>query len=191
MIVWTISYHYGGFIWSTFFLLSPPYPKLEPKDLAYWPYSIGLCSWRYKGCQHNLLLLNFFSYVNFNYLFSLDSTLQISIMLLYTIFVSKYWEFHVVFRLRDQDFSSSNIVFLKRAISQYFRSSSLSEKRPRDANKELVDPFSSDTRTNGSESTGPELFLLPVKAQDELQISLFGSYISMLGQLRDQVFLLH
>lgn len=90
-------------------------------------------------------------------------------------------------RLRDQDFSSSNTALLKRGLSQYFKSSSSSDDKRRDVTKEQVDSDSSDMKTNGSESTVPALFLLPLRTPNDAQKSLFGSYNAMLGQLRDQV----
>lgn len=90
-------------------------------------------------------------------------------------------------KLRDQDLSSSNTALLKRALSQYFKSSSFSDDKFRDVTKEQVDSDSSDMKTDGSESTGPPLFLLPLRTPGDAQKFLFGSYNAMLGQLRDQL----
>ncbi|KAJ6809349.1 protein SMG9-like isoform X2 [Iris pallida] len=87
-------------------------------------------------------------------------------------------------KLRDQDMSPFNITLLKKAILHKFESSTFQINRSGVVTKEQVDPLSLDTKAN---DTGPDLFLLPLKVQDDLQKAQLGSYNAMLGKLRDQV----
>ncbi|XP_020243892.1 protein SMG9-like isoform X2 [Asparagus officinalis] len=90
-------------------------------------------------------------------------------------------------KLQDRDLSPSNTVCLKSALSKYLKSSSFADDNFRDMAEEQVESKSSDTMNNESKSTGPSLFLLPLRTQDGCHKPLFGSYDSMLAQLRDQI----
>ncbi|ONK58929.1 uncharacterized protein A4U43_C08F1190 [Asparagus officinalis] len=89
--------------------------------------------------------------------------------------------------IKDRDLSPSNTVCLKSALSKYLKSSSFADDNFRDMAEEQVESKSSDTMNNESKSTGPSLFLLPLRTQDGCHKPLFGSYDSMLAQLRDQI----
>eukprot|EP00262_Sarcandra_glabra_P014163 TRINITY_DN4079_c0_g1_i2.p1 TRINITY_DN4079_c0_g1~~TRINITY_DN4079_c0_g1_i2.p1 ORF type:complete len:199 (+),score=25.69 TRINITY_DN4079_c0_g1_i2:152-748(+) len=92
-------------------------------------------------------------------------------------------------KLRDHDISPFSIMRLRKAVSQYFSSSSFSGIKSESLPENLIG--SSDAPpTNADEMglMGLNLFLLPPKVQDDYpQRTQYTSYISMLGQLRDQV----
>ncbi|XP_058085762.1 uncharacterized protein LOC131233166 isoform X2 [Magnolia sinica] len=89
-------------------------------------------------------------------------------------------------KLRDQYLSPRSITQLRQALSQYFSSSSFGVKFQNTMRKHS-DSSGSDTRTDDLGSEGPKLFVLPNKSEDDSQRAQYGSYISMLEQLRNQI----
>ncbi|KAG9454406.1 hypothetical protein H6P81_007310 [Aristolochia fimbriata] len=88
-------------------------------------------------------------------------------------------------KLQESDLHPRKITKLKAALSQYFSSSSFCRIEHAISSKE-----ESSHNVKNRNNTGlmdQSLFLLPTKVQDDSQRAQYRSYMSMLGQLRDQI----
>lgn len=86
-------------------------------------------------------------------------------------------------KLRDQDLSPPNIVQIKKALLQYFSSSSF--MRHKCGNK-ATDPYRR-TQINAKDTALLNLSVIPYKNKDDTSRAQCESYISSLWKLRDQV----
>ncbi|KAG0492045.1 hypothetical protein HPP92_005126 [Vanilla planifolia] len=89
-------------------------------------------------------------------------------------------------KLRDQELCPHNVTLLKKALLNYFRSSSFTRNNSKQE-KEQVISVSPTNHAIESDSTEPHLFLLPLKAQDDSQKPQFQSYSCALGKFCDQI----
>lgn len=89
-------------------------------------------------------------------------------------------------KLRDRDLSPSNTMLLRKALLQFFGSSFFSVNKHR-ATEQTDSSDSLDTKDEDLDSVQPDLFMVPLRVQDNPQKFHFESYISVLGKLRDQV----
>ncbi|KAI8029180.1 Protein SMG9 [Camellia lanceoleosa] len=93
-----------------------------------------------------------------------------------------------VSRLQDQDLSPHNCMQLKKALMQYFRSSSFKLTKYQNAAKDHhFSSVSLNNHSNNPDSTLPNLFLIPFKSKDDSPRAQYESFISTLWKLRDQV----
>ncbi|XP_052198743.1 uncharacterized protein LOC127805914 isoform X7 [Diospyros lotus] len=83
-------------------------------------------------------------------------------------------------KLRDQDLAPHNFMQLKKALTQYFSTSSFM------ASKHQI-PGTLNNTSNDPDSNLLNLFLLPFKSRDDSLSPQHESYSSMLWKLRDQV----
>ncbi|KAK9272280.1 hypothetical protein L1049_002651 [Liquidambar formosana] len=89
-------------------------------------------------------------------------------------------------KLRDEGLSPHSFVQLRKALSQYFRTSSIMRaKYSNMAKGHLVSSVSSDTLSE--DSTLTNLFTIPIKNKDDSPRAQYESYNSMLWKLRDQI----
>ncbi|KAK9266740.1 hypothetical protein L1049_012539 [Liquidambar formosana] len=89
-------------------------------------------------------------------------------------------------KLRDEGLSPHSFVQLRKALSQYFRTSSIMRaKYGNMAKGHLVSSVSSDTQSE--DSTLTNLFTIPIKSKDDSPRAQYESYNSMLWKLRDQI----
>lgn len=91
-------------------------------------------------------------------------------------------------KLRDQDLTPHNSGILKKALTQYFSSSSFIMTKNENAGKDHQ--FSSVSLINQGKNLDPlppDLFLIPYKCKDDFPRAEHESYISALWKLRDQV----
>lgn len=93
-----------------------------------------------------------------------------------------------VFRVHDENFTPHNFVQLRKALAQYFSSSSfVREKYGNKAIKHLFSSMASTCQSNDIDSTPLNLFVIPSKNKDDSPRSQYESYISALWKLRDEV----
>ncbi|KAK0596377.1 hypothetical protein LWI29_015086 [Acer saccharum] len=85
-------------------------------------------------------------------------------------------------KLQDKDVTPHTVVNLKKALSQYFSTSSF--VKCENAAKEPVNP---STRSSVMDSTTPNLFVIPSKNKDDSPRAQHESYSYTLCRLRDQV----
>uniref|UniRef100_A0A5B7CBU3 Protein SMG9-like n=1 Tax=Davidia involucrata TaxID=16924 RepID=A0A5B7CBU3_DAVIN len=89
-------------------------------------------------------------------------------------------------KLRDQDLTPHNYAQLKKALKQYFSSSSSIQAKCQNAAKEHQ--FSSVLHNSQNNPDSQlKLFLIPFKNKDDSPRTQYESYISLLWKLRDQV----
>ncbi|KAI8565243.1 hypothetical protein RHMOL_Rhmol03G0244000 [Rhododendron molle] len=91
-------------------------------------------------------------------------------------------------KLRDQDLTPHNFVKIKKALTQYFSSSSFTAAKNQNTGKD--DQFSSVSlinQGNNPDSLPLDLFLIPYKSKDDFPRAELESYVSALWKLRDQV----
>lgn len=94
----------------------------------------------------------------------------------------------LVYRLRDQDLTAHNFVKLKKALTQYFSSSSFTAAKNQKAGKDhQFSSVSLINQGNSPDSLLLDLFLIPYKSKDDFPRAEHESYISALWKLRDQV----
>ncbi|KAF7148573.1 hypothetical protein RHSIM_Rhsim03G0221300 [Rhododendron simsii] len=94
----------------------------------------------------------------------------------------------LVCRLRDQDLTPHNFVKIKKALTQYFSSSSFTAAKNQNTGKD--NQFSSVSlvnQGNNPDSLSLDLFLIPYKSKDDFPRAELESYVSALWKLRDQV----
>lgn len=94
----------------------------------------------------------------------------------------------LVCRLWDQDLTPHNFVKIKKALTQYFSSSSFTAAKNQNAGKD--NQFSSVSlinQGNNPDSLPLDLFLIPYKSKDDFPRAELESYVSALWKLRDQV----
>ncbi|KAK2972853.1 hypothetical protein RJ640_028381 [Escallonia rubra] len=91
-------------------------------------------------------------------------------------------------KLRDRDLTPNNCVQLKKALGQYFSSSSFVESNCRKTAQEHS-VFSESLTSQGADRDSAllKLFLIPFKERDDSPRAQYESYESMLWKLRDQV----
>lgn len=91
-------------------------------------------------------------------------------------------------KLQDQDLSPHNCMQLKKALVQYFRSSSFKLTKYQNAAKDHhFSSVSLNYQSNNPDSTLPNLFLIPFKSKDDSPRAQYESFVSTLWKLRDQV----
>ncbi|CAL5367920.1 unnamed protein product [Camellia sinensis] len=91
-------------------------------------------------------------------------------------------------KLQDQDLSPHNCMQLKKALVQYFRSSSFKLTKYQNAAKDHhFSSVSLNNQSNNPDSTLPNLFLIPFRSKDDSPRAQYESFISTLWKLRDQV----
>lgn len=88
-----------------------------------------------------------------------------------------------MYRLQDQDLSPPNIVQTKKALLQYFGSSSFMRRKC--ANKPTDQPAM--TQINAKDTELLDLLMIPYKNKDDSPEAQCESYVSSLWKLRDQV----
>lgn len=103
----------------------------------------------------------------------------ISSTFLTVTFLSVFW----CYRLRDQDLSPNSIVQTKKALLQYFNSSSFMRRQCGNKASDL----SSMTQINAKDMALLDLFVIPYKHKDESPRAQCESYVSSLWKVRDQV----
>lgn len=86
-------------------------------------------------------------------------------------------------KLRDQDLSPNSIVQTKKALLQYFNSSSFMRRQCGNKASDL----SSMTQINAKDMALLDLFVIPYKHKDESPRAQCESYVSSLWKVRDQV----
>ncbi|RVX01785.1 hypothetical protein CK203_024431 [Vitis vinifera] len=93
-----------------------------------------------------------------------------------------------VCRLRDQDITPRNFVHLRKALAQFFSSSTFVKEKCGNTTKEhLVSSVPPNMPSTDLDSTLPNLFLVPCKSKVDSPRAQYESYTSMLWKLRDQV----
>lgn len=93
-----------------------------------------------------------------------------------------------VCRLRDQDITPHNFVHLRKALAQFFSSSTFVKEKCGNTTKEhLVSSVPPNMPSTDLDSTLPNLFLVPCKSKVDSPRAQYESYTSMLWKLRDQV----
>ncbi|KAK1305024.1 hypothetical protein QJS10_CPB11g00090 [Acorus calamus] len=91
-------------------------------------------------------------------------------------------------KLRDQELSPASLLLLKKALSHYLSSSSFSGTKHGNMTRMGNNSCASiESKSDCSDPVGPNLFLLPMKSLDDSQRAQYESYVSMMGQLRDQI----
>ncbi|CAK9172466.1 unnamed protein product [Ilex paraguariensis] len=91
-------------------------------------------------------------------------------------------------KLQDQYITPRNVIQLKKALTQYFSSSSFIRSKCQNTDKEnQVSSGSLDQQSDDTDSPLLNLYLIPSKNPDESSRAQYASYISMLWKLRDQV----
>lgn len=91
-------------------------------------------------------------------------------------------------KLRDQDITPRNFVHLRKALAQFFSSSTFVKEKCGNTTKEhLVSSVPPNMPSTGLDSTLPNLFLVPCKSKVDSPRAQYESYTSMLWKLRDQV----
>jgi len=88
-------------------------------------------------------------------------------------------------KVREEVVSPHNSAQLKRALNQYFSSSSFLGSKCQNPENEILG--SSISQSDNPDSAHPKLFLVPSKNKDDSPRAQYESYISMLWKLRDQV----
>ncbi|XP_008803229.1 protein SMG9-like [Phoenix dactylifera] len=89
-------------------------------------------------------------------------------------------------KLQDQDLSPSKTILLRKALLQFFSSSSFNVNK-HGATVQTDSSNSLDTKSEDLDPVQPDLFMIPLKWQDNVQKSHSESYCSMSGKLRDQI----
>lgn len=91
-------------------------------------------------------------------------------------------------KLRDQDITPHNFVHLRKALAQFFSSSTFVKEKCGNTTKEhLVSSVPPNMPSTDLDSTLPNLFLVPCKSKVDSPRAQYESYTSMLWKLRDQV----
>ncbi|KAG8094095.1 hypothetical protein GUJ93_ZPchr0012g19963 [Zizania palustris] len=90
-------------------------------------------------------------------------------------------------RLREQDFSPSKLVFLRRILEKQFGSSSFSIGSSNATPQVSDSSVPSSMKVEDLSSNRQDIFLLPLRTPDHSTTIEFGTCSSMLGMLRDQV----
>ncbi|XP_034711289.1 protein SMG9-like isoform X3 [Vitis riparia] len=91
-------------------------------------------------------------------------------------------------KLRDQDITPRNFVHLRKALAQFFSSSTFVKEKCGNTTKEhLVSSVPPNMPSTDLDSTLPNLFLVPCKSKVDSPRAQYESYTSMLWKLRDQV----
>ncbi|KAJ9678494.1 hypothetical protein PVL29_020628 [Vitis rotundifolia] len=91
-------------------------------------------------------------------------------------------------KLRDQDITPRNFVHLRKALAQFFSSSTFVNAKCGNTTKEhLVSSVPPNMPSTDLDSTLPNLFLVPCKSKVDSPRAQYESYTSMLWKLRDQV----
>uniref|UniRef100_A0ACD5XWL1 Uncharacterized protein n=1 Tax=Avena sativa TaxID=4498 RepID=A0ACD5XWL1_AVESA len=91
-------------------------------------------------------------------------------------------------RLRENDFSPSKLMLLRKTLEKHFESSSFNIGSSSSATPEVTDPsVPLSTKAEDLSSSQQDVFLLPLRAHDNSAQFEYGTYSSMLGMLRDQV----
>lgn len=91
-------------------------------------------------------------------------------------------------KIRDQELCPENFEQMKKAVAQYFRSSSFVEARNKSKSAENnTDTVNLNMQSDEPESASLKLFLLPYKENDDVLRPQYESYTVMLCRLRDQV----
>ncbi|CAN6564564.1 unnamed protein product [Malus baccata var. baccata] len=91
-------------------------------------------------------------------------------------------------KLRDRDLSPHNIARLRKALAQYFSTSSL--MKAENGNTSISrdpDSVALGTQSHDLDSLMPSLFVIPAKNKDDSPGDQYESYTSMLWKLRDKV----
>ncbi|KAK3128252.1 hypothetical protein QOZ80_6BG0458950 [Eleusine coracana subsp. coracana] len=90
-------------------------------------------------------------------------------------------------RLREQEFSPSKVMLLRKILEKQFNSSSF-KIGSSSATVQISDPLiSSSTKVEDVTSSQQDIFLLPLRAHDNSMKFEYGTYSSMLRMLRDQI----
>lgn len=89
-----------------------------------------------------------------------------------------------VCRLQDQDLTPHTSEQLRKALGQYFSTSSFVRNK---CGNTSIEPVNPSTQYSVTDSTVPKLFLIPSKNKDDSPCALSESYISTLWKLRNQV----
>lgn len=87
-------------------------------------------------------------------------------------------------KLRDEDLTPHTFVQLRKALAQYFKSSSLMSAKCRSSGKETHGVSCHDTAT---QSDDLNLYTIPFKNKDDSPVAQYQSYNTMLWKLRDQI----
>lgn len=87
-------------------------------------------------------------------------------------------------KLRDEDLTPHTFVQLRKALAQYFKSSSLTSAKCRSSGKETHSVSCHDTTT---QSDDLNLFTIPFKNKDDSPVAQYQSYNTTLWKLRDQI----
>uniref|UniRef100_A0ACD5ZP12 Uncharacterized protein n=1 Tax=Avena sativa TaxID=4498 RepID=A0ACD5ZP12_AVESA len=91
-------------------------------------------------------------------------------------------------RLRENEFSPSKLMLLRKTLEKHFESSSFNIGSSSSATPEVTDSsLPSSTKAEDLSSSQQDVFLLPSRAHDNSTQFEYGTYSSMLGMLRDQV----
>lgn len=91
-------------------------------------------------------------------------------------------------KLHDQDLAPHNFVQLKKALNQYFSSSTfVRPKRQNTAKEHVISSMPPSCLNDDPDSAPLKSFLVPSKNNDDLVRANYKSYRSMLWKLRDQV----
>ncbi|XP_044482741.1 protein SMG9-like isoform X2 [Mangifera indica] len=87
-------------------------------------------------------------------------------------------------KLQDQDLTPHTLEQLRKALGQYFSTSSFVRNGCGNA---AIEPVNPSTQCRVSDSTVPKLFLIPPKNNNDSPCALSESYISSLWKLRNEV----
>ncbi|XP_048226067.1 nonsense-mediated mRNA decay factor SMG9 isoform X2 [Ricinus communis] len=91
-------------------------------------------------------------------------------------------------KFQGQNFTPLNLMQLRKALAQYFSSSSFMREKCGNLGKEnLISSTVSTTKSNDLHSTPLSLILIPSKNKDDMPRAQHESYISALWKLRDEV----
>ncbi|TVT98460.1 hypothetical protein EJB05_46745, partial [Eragrostis curvula] len=90
-------------------------------------------------------------------------------------------------RLREQEFSPSKLMFLRKILEKHFKSSSFSIGSSTATDQSSNAPVSSSTKVEDATSSRQDIFVLPLRAHDNSMKFEYGTYPSMLRMLRDQI----
>lgn len=94
------------------------------------------------------------------------------------------------YRLQHQDLTQHNFVQLKKALAQYFGTSSFMREKHGNLARERSPSVVPSTWSQNPSSGVQNLFVIPIKNKDDSPRDQCESYSSMLWRLRDQVLLL-